>query len=974
MAPVIYGNSLYWRSIKANAADIPSNETNVPWGVKLTVTGATRTDGYDIVVTDVHGNLIPREIAKFDDGTGELQLWYRDPAQNSLTGGTEVFLQWGGTVNIPNDPNVWRNNWGGTENHVIVYHGEDSSGDAIDSSGYNNDGQATGITYEATGKINNAHGYGVGDRIVSPSPTNSDFGTGDWSISCWFRTPNVGRAYNFIFNGGYPIRDDIMGLFIHNTSKLNFYSRSNALAWKNVSSNTGVLSNNTFHHVHAQRRSDGYLYMFVDGVQQTDVETGSDANFATVANRLILGAYYWGGYQEYFDGEVDEVRIARTALTANQNLAQYNNQAGFLTNSSVTLGDVTEVFNPIQVISVSVTGNDFTGDGSFISPVKSVKRALELIPAGSLIDSYEIAFLTAGDYDAFFLDFAHFQTNEGNKILFNNISLGEVNIVGTNELNSTTIIGKHVRLRNINFKSSYDDALRLINVVDLIIYNCKAPLAEKHGFHFLGQGYGITMNRCEIHDCQNGVYFDTDNSNYMEAEIKNSLIYDNTDSGIKVRDANRLLMLNNTIAFNEYGVRIGENESILDFETIVVNNTITDNSYGVFSPIEPLTYALFSHNDVYGNSVEDWVNIPDQTGIEKNISVDPLYTDKTIRDFSLQNTSPLINQATENYNNLNFLIYNDPESLTNDADKLIFGGIQPLEDFTGADRTLKLRTDIGAYANFRAERKAFVVQNTRHVIKRVDLEQLDNLLVDARYGEFHVPGIDKLNFAQSAVRVGTNVFVADIENERIIKLDDTLGGPIASVDVSGTLGKPVVLTTDDTYIYCAGIDNKLTFGKYDLSLSEVFTDVVDLPVSRPKSISMGFNANELLVCDGQQKILELTDSGASVSGVLQTITGEENSNFTSHILHSNGLVYASIGFRLVKIDDTYTNIGDSNLISRPIMIQSEINTDIAIYDLQNRKVLIYDENFAFQSTSVESTGDDVNTDYEDVTTYIEATI
>jgi len=35
-------------------------------------------------------------------------------------------------------------------------------------------------------------------------------------------------------------------------------------------------------------------------------------------------------------------------------------------------------------------------------------------------------------------------------------------------------------------------------------------------------------------------------------------------------------------------------------------------------------------------------------------------------------------------------------------------------------------------------------------------------------------------------------------------------------------------------------------------------------------------------------------------------------------------------------------------------------------------VLIYDENFGFVSQSVEDIGPDIDTDYEDVTTYFEA--
>ena len=125
MTPVQYFDSVYWKAQRVPSNQVPGADTYVPTCIKLSSTirdQSYRSDGADIVVTDVNGNLIPRSIVSFGKSDNNIMLWYRDPAQDTINGGTEVYIQWGGSsvnVNVKNS-DVWTNAWGGTATAQLV--------------------------------------------------------------------------------------------------------------------------------------------------------------------------------------------------------------------------------------------------------------------------------------------------------------------------------------------------------------------------------------------------------------------------------------------------------------------------------------------------------------------------------------------------------------------------------------------------------------------------------------------------------------------------------------------------------------------------------------------------------------------------------------------------------------------------------------------------------------------------------------
>ncbi len=97
-------------------------------------------------------------------------------------------------------------------------------------------------------------------------------------------------------------------------------------------------------------------------------------------------------------------------------------------------------------------------------------------------------------------------------------------------------------------------------------------------------------------------------------------------------------IVNNTIVRNY--AHIAGGVELLPFSTTdLTNNIIAFNTSGVGNPVGN-TVATFKNNCVYGNEEYDFLNLSDPTGIDGNLSQDPLLVDLAYGDFHIQPASP----------------------------------------------------------------------------------------------------------------------------------------------------------------------------------------------------------------------------------------------------------------------------------------------------------------------------------------------
>ena len=138
-----------------------------------------------------------------------------------------------------------------------------------------------------------------------------------------------------------------------------------------------------------------------------------------------------------------------------------------------------------------------------------------------------------------------------------------------------------------------------------------------------------------------GVYFSG------ESQVINNLIYNNQASvnggGLYLHGANLSNISNNTIVGNS-SITKGANLDIQFTDNIRVTNNIIafgKGSYGVYGYSNSL--FIFMYNDVWNNEGGNYVGMSDPTGIDGNISVDPVFVAPDVNDYHLQAVSPCIN-------------------------------------------------------------------------------------------------------------------------------------------------------------------------------------------------------------------------------------------------------------------------------------------------------------------------------------------
>jgi parallel beta-helix repeat protein/predicted outer membrane repeat protein len=137
-----------------------------------------------------------------------------------------------------------------------------------------------------------------------------------------------------------------------------------------------------------------------------------------------------------------------------------------------------------------------------------------------------------------------------------------------------------------------------------------------------------------------GVYYSS------AGTIRNNLIYKNR-SGYAIRVVSSTPKIRgNTIAGNEKG---GIDCSPFA-NSEIANNIIANNGTGWGIYVEPNALPVIKYNDIWNNAKgTTGPNIPDQTGINGNISVDPNFVNADANDYHLDSNSPCVNAGDPNY-------------------------------------------------------------------------------------------------------------------------------------------------------------------------------------------------------------------------------------------------------------------------------------------------------------------------------------
>ncbi|KKQ41038.1 MAG: hypothetical protein US58_C0006G0017 [Candidatus Magasanikbacteria bacterium GW2011_GWA2_37_8] len=291
---------LYRKKITIDANQVDTNLTNFPVLINFSAdadlaTSASST-GADIIFapsdiewgTGTAGDRLNFQIEKYTSSTGELTAWVKIPNLSS-SADTSIYLYYGNNAVTENleTADTWSNDY------VMVQHLSDTAGPALDSTNNLNHGLLTGVTLDATGKIARAGSLNGSSDFITVA-TSTSIQTNNLDVSLWFKR-NTTNTIDYLFDKSYT---GVGGYVYFQSENDNLVSAEGTTLYIDGTANQSATAS-AWH----------YLYL-----QNVNLDTQSNLFFGNSTST------------DYFDGLLDEIRIASTTRSAEWIAAEYTNQ------------------------------------------------------------------------------------------------------------------------------------------------------------------------------------------------------------------------------------------------------------------------------------------------------------------------------------------------------------------------------------------------------------------------------------------------------------------------------------------------------------------------------------------------------------------------------------------------------------------------------------------------------------------------
>lgn len=208
---------------------------------------------------------------------------------------------------------------------VGVWHLNEASGAAKDSTSYNTDGVVSGgITREAVGKIGKAYqNDGADGQINAGDPVDGhlDFGTGSFTKSVWLNIDSM-PSWAASISKGTPSSPTAGYRFEHRPDPSNtIYSQiSDGSTYVTTDPQLDVTLDTWIQWVARLDRTPDELRMFEDGVDSASVSTSGIGDINSTADLLLLKG------TNALLGWADEFRLSKIARPNGWIVASYNSQ------------------------------------------------------------------------------------------------------------------------------------------------------------------------------------------------------------------------------------------------------------------------------------------------------------------------------------------------------------------------------------------------------------------------------------------------------------------------------------------------------------------------------------------------------------------------------------------------------------------------------------------------------------------------
>jgi len=155
---------------------------------------------------------------------------------------------------------------------------------------------------------------GIDDYISVADDSTLDFGTGDFSISGWFRWGRGSASDNSV--GFIGKHDNTVGWYLRPTTGNNWFMVINDGTGAEVSVVMTGWDDGGWHHIAGVWDRDGLFRAYLDGAATTTVSiTGADGDGIDNSAILDIGGATGTWASDYFHGDINEVSVWSSALS-----------------------------------------------------------------------------------------------------------------------------------------------------------------------------------------------------------------------------------------------------------------------------------------------------------------------------------------------------------------------------------------------------------------------------------------------------------------------------------------------------------------------------------------------------------------------------------------------------------------------------------------------------------------------------------
>lgn len=316
---------LYYSPVTVNTGQVPSTQTDFPVLVSYTddrfkTTGngghVANANGYDIRPYSDSGltTALTYELERYNASTGEVIMWVK---RSSLADGNVTYLGYGDTTLTTNGSSTatWSNSFG------RVWHLKDGTTLSLADSSATGDTLTTSASppTATTGKIDGAGGLASAN---SQRFTALSYQQNAITYSCWVNATTFPGSYNYpMAKSGASGPFNLIG--VKSTGKMRWMISCNTQL---DADGTGVttLSTGQWYYLVLTYDSSAGMVGYVNGsVDKTLAANGNCSNITQGNGIGYLPIFNTG----YWNGAIDEVRMASVARSANWVTTEYNNQS-----------------------------------------------------------------------------------------------------------------------------------------------------------------------------------------------------------------------------------------------------------------------------------------------------------------------------------------------------------------------------------------------------------------------------------------------------------------------------------------------------------------------------------------------------------------------------------------------------------------------------------------------------------------------